>query len=322
MKSIENVLKGVRREIAKVIVGQDAVIERLLVAVMGGGHAILEGVPGLAKTLLIHALARTLDLTFNRIQFTPDLVPSDVTGTDIISSNASGQAKDFRFIPGPVFSNIVLADEINRTPPKTQSALLQAMQEKRVTVLGETHRLPDPFFVFATQNPIEYEGTYPLPEAQLDRFFIQVLIGYPDEQEELRIIDSDADSIEKVKPVLEKREILSIQKAVRETPVSERVKRYAVQLARATRPASSRIAIVREHVRWGVGPRATQMLVRAAQARSVLRGAKFADKTDVDAMLVSVFRHRLILDPGTASGEGATAEQVLNEVKKTIEAKL
>ena len=245
MKSIDaDKIKKIRSEISKAVVGQDDIVELLLTTVFAGGHAILEGVPGLAKTLLINSLAKTLDLSFNRIQFTPDLIPSDVTGTEIIDLARSGE-KSFRFMKGPVFSNILLADEINRTPPKTQSALLQAMQERKITVLGNTYELPEPFFVFATQNPIEYEGTYPLPEAQLDRFLLLIRIGYPGEKEEMEIVGSDSADLEKIKTVLDAKEIRKIIGAVAELPVSDKVKKYAVGIARHTRPETTTVEFVK-----------------------------------------------------------------------------
>lgn len=322
MKSIDasDKIKKIRHEISKSIVGQDNIVELLLTTVFAGGHAILEGVPGLAKTLLINSLAKTLDLTFNRIQFTPDLIPSDVTGTEIIDITRTGE-KSFRFMKGPVFSNILLADEINRTPPKTQSALLQAMQERKITVLGNTYELPEPFFVFATQNPIEYEGTYPLPEAQLDRFLLLIRIGYPDEKEEMDIVGSDPKNADKIKAVMDRKDIRSMIDAVAEMPVSDKVKKYAIGITRNTRPETTSVEFVKKYVRWGAGPRASQMLIRAAQSHAAIRGKKMVDKEDVDRMLLPVLGHRIVLNYQTATDE-IRQETVLKELKKHSEVKL
>jgi MoxR-like ATPase len=320
LKSIDGTVKKIKSEISKAVVGQDDIVELLLTTVFAGGHAILEGVPGLAKTLLINSLARTLDLGFNRIQFTPDLIPSDVTGTEIIDVAGTGE-KSFRFMKGPVFSNILLADEINRTPPKTQSALLQAMQERKVTVLGNTYDLPEPFFVFATQNPIEYEGTYPLPEAQLDRFLLLIRIGYPTEKEEMEIVTTNPEDAEKIKPVIDRKEILSIIESSAGIAVSDKVKKYAVGIARNTRPDTTNVELVKRSVRWGAGPRASQMLIRASQSHALIRGRKLVEKEDVDRMLLPVLAHRIVLNYQTAAGE-VSAESVLKEIKKHSEAKL
>lgn len=313
-KSTDGIIDKIKSAVHQTVVGQDDVIELLLVTVAANGHALIEGVPGLAKTLLINTLARTLDLSFNRVQFTPDLVPSDITGTEIIET-AKGSDRNFRFIPGPVFSNIVLADEINRTPPKTQSALLQAMQEQKVTVLGSTYNLPNPFFVFATQNPIEYEGTYALPEAQLDRFLLHINMAYPDEAHEMQIIDSDPAGLDLVKPVVSKDELTDICASAKAVPVSDKVKGYAVSILRNTRPESTSLDIVKQYVRWGAGPRATQMLVRAAQAHAFIRSRKAVEKEDIDQMTVPVLSHRIILNYQSIS-DGMTVLKLIQAVQK------
>lgn len=320
LKSIDGAVKKIKYEISKAVVGQDEVVELLLTTVFAGGHSILEGVPGLAKTLLINSLARTLDLDFNRIQFTPDLIPSDVTGTEIMNVGGTGE-KNFRFMKGPVFSNILLADEINRTPPKTQSALLQAMQERKVTVLGNTYDLPEPFFVFATQNPIEYEGTYPLPEAQLDRFLLMIRMDYPSEKEEMKIVDTGPKDAEQIQPVIARKEIVKIIQTSAEVAVSEKVKKYAVGIVRNTRPELTSVDTVKKNVRWGAGPRAAQMLIRAAQSHALIRGREIAEKGDVDRMLLPVLAHRIVMGFQTVAGE-VSPESVLKEVKKHSEGKL
>ncbi|MFM8558788.1 MAG: AAA family ATPase, partial [bacterium] len=259
VQRLQQAYERIRTELRKAIVGQDDVIEQLLTALFAGGHVLLVGVPGLAKTLLISSLARVLDLRFNRIQFTPDLMPSDITGTDVLEEDSATGRRAMRFIPGPVFANIVLADEINRTPPKTQAALLQAMQEKEVTAGGQTFRLELPFFVLATQNPIELEGTYPLPEAQLDRFMFNVQVRYPSQDEEERIVASTTSSyVPAIATVLDAARILELQALVRRVPVTDHVVRYAVRLARATRGGDDAPAFVRQWVSWGAGPRASQ----------------------------------------------------------------
>ena len=298
-----------RTEIGKVIVGQDRVIEELLVALFAGGHVLLEGVPGLAKTLLISTLARVLDLSFSRIQFTPDLMPGDITGSEVLDDDASTGQRVFRFIKGPVFANVVLADEINRTPPKTQAALLQAMQERMVTAGGKSHELPPPFFVLATQNPIEQEGTYPLPEAQLDRFMFNVLIDYPETEEEVAIVENTT-GVHEATPevVLGAAEVLAFQDAVHRVPVAENVTRHAVALARATRVGSAdAVRPAQEYLAWGAGPRAAQCLLLGAKARALLQGRPTPDIADVRALAHPVLRHRLV------SNFHAEAEEVDKE---------
>jgi MoxR-like ATPase len=288
--------EGIRDELGKVIVGQREVIEQLLIAIFSRGHCLLIGVPGLAKTLMIHTLADTLNLSYNRIQFTPDLMPSDITGTEVIQEDKATGVRQFKFLRGPIFANIILADEINRTPPKTQAALLEAMQERQVTVGGERHRLPDPFFVLATQNPIEQEGTYPLPEAQLDRFMLNILVDYPNMDEEHEIVRWTTGAR---KPALAKvlsgAEILELQEVVRKVPVADHVSGYAVRLARQTRPDRGDVPdYIRDFVSWGAGPRASQFLVLAAKARAVLHGRYYVAAEDIRAVAGPVLRHRIV----------------------------
>jgi len=298
------------------IVGQDDVIDLLLVALFSRGHGLFVGVPGLAKTLLIQTLADGLGLSFNRIQFTPDLMPSDITGTDVLEEDRATGRREFRFIHGPIFAGVLLADEINRTPPKTQAALLQAMQEHRVTAGGRTWPLPNPFLVFATQNPIEQEGTYPLPEAQLDRFMFMIDVGYPSEDEEVRIVRmTTAGALSKIDALLTAQEILAYQELVRRVPAPDHVVEYAVRLARATRPDASAPEHVRKNLQWGAGPRASQALVLGAKARAVLQGRFAAHVDDVKALAVPVLSHRVVVSFQAASA-GTRAADV---VKKLVE---
>lgn len=320
MSKQKDVFTAIKNEIHKTVIGQDEVIDLLLVTLLSGSHAIIEGVPGLAKTLLINSLARSLDLSFNRIQFTPDMVPSDITGTEILSSTESGD-RQFRFVEGPVFSNIVLADEINRTPPKTQSALLQSMQEREVTLLGKTYSLPEPFYVLATQNPIEYEGTYPLPEAQLDRFLLHIYIGYPTVDEEIDIVDVEPENIKSIKPVMNHRQLTEMMERVREMPVADKVKAYAVEIVRNTRPQSGAVDAVRKYVEWGAGPRASQMLVRAARAFSYIHSKPIVDKQDIDDILIPCLKHRVILNYH-ANADGVSIEDLIREIRKESEKKI
>ncbi|HTY07912.1 MAG TPA: AAA family ATPase [Candidatus Edwardsbacteria bacterium] len=287
---------AVKAELAKVIVGQHQVIDELLTALLVGGHVLLVGVPGLAKTLLINTLASCLQLSFNRIQFTPDLMPSDITGTDIIEEEGGTRKRFFKFVKGPVFANVVLADEINRTPPKTQAALLQAMQERKVTAGGNTYELGQPFFVLATQNPIEQEGTYPLPEAQLDRFMFNTFIGYPDAREEAEIVRTTTSAYAgQASPVLSGERIVALQQLVRKVPVADAVVAHAVSLARRSRPADPQAPdYVREYVAWGAGPRASQYLILGAKAAAILDGRLAPSIADVDRMALPVLRHRII----------------------------
>ncbi len=300
-----------RGEIGKRIVGQDAVVDEILMALVAGGHALLVGVPGLAKTLMIKSLAEAMRLDFRRIQFTPDLVPSDITGTEILEEGPNG-ARAFRFVRGPIFGNIVLADEINRAPPRTQAALLEAMQEHSVTAAGQTMGLPAPFFVLATQNPIEQEGTYPLPEAQLDRFLFDIRVGYPDETEEIAILRATTGRRgEAIVPVFGAEEALALQRLVRELPCSELVLKYAAQLVRASRPGeASAPSIVRQYVRWGAGPRAGQALILGAKAAALLAGRAAVSPSDVRRVALPVLRHR-ILTNFAAEADGISAEPIV-----------
>ena len=323
VEALKNARQRILTELRKVIVGQDQVVDQLLTALFANGHVLLVGVPGLAKTLLISSLARVLDLKFNRIQFTPDLMPSDITGTDVLEETPSGR-REIRFIPGPVFANIVLADEINRTPPKTQAALLQAMQEKQVTAGGQTFNLALPFFVLATQNPIELEGTYPLPEAQLDRFMFNVLVDYPSQEEEEKIVAITTSAYEaKLERVLGADDILGLQKLIRRVPVGDHVVRYAVRLARATRSGAAsgdgNIApsLVSQWVSWGAGPRASQYLVLGAKTRAVLMGRFAPGIEDVKAVAPAVLRHRIVTN-FTAEAEGIKPERIIDELLKSV----
>jgi MoxR-like ATPase len=297
------------------IVGQQGVIEQVLIALVAGGHCLLVGVPGLAKTLLVHSLAEALDLSFHRIQFTPDLMPSDITGTEVIQEDRATGERQFRFIPGPVFANIVLADEINRTPPKTQAALLEAMQEGQVTAAGQRHAVPQPFFVLATQNPIEQEGTYPLPEAQLDRFMFDIRVDYMDEDDELAVVmRTTTDTHGEIEAVINGEELVALMQTVRRMPIAEPVARYATRLARATRPgqALSSEAIDR-FVQWGAGPRASQYLVLGAKARAALEGRPLVERRDIEAVARPVLRHRIRLT-FAARAEGMTPDRVIDDL--------
>ena len=304
-----------KAQVARRIVGQEDVVEGILTAVLSGGHALLIGVPGLAKTLMVQTIAEALNLSFNRVQFTPDLMPSDITGTDIIEEDLTTGRRSFRFVHGPLFANIVLADEINRTPPKTQAALLQAMQEHQITAGGTTYGLPDPFFVLATQNPIEQEGTYPLPEAQLDRFMLELRVAYPSRAEEEAIVEQTTGSLRGgIDPVLSAESLLAMQALVRRIPVSRGLIRSAVSLARMTRPADGDApAIVREYVDWGAGPRASQYLVLGAKARAALAGRPMADLDDVRSVAPAVLRHRVVTN-FAAEAADRTSEDIVREL--------
>ena len=308
-----------REEIARRIVGQQPVLEEILMAIMAGGHALLVGVPGLAKTLMIRSIAEAMHLEFRRIQFTPDLVPSDITGTEIMEEDSATGARSFRFVRGPIFANIVLADEINRTPPRTQAALLEAMQEHSVTAAGDTMRLPEPFFVLATQNPIEQEGTYPLPEAQLDRFLFDVRIAYPGEDDEVAILRATTGTAApSLSPVLDAEGTLAVQRFVREVVASEPALRYAAALARATRPDDPTAPeLVRRAVRWGAGPRAGQALILGAKAHALLSGRAAVSPDDIRRVTRPVLRHR-VLPSFAGEAEGITAERVIDEVLARI----
>jgi MoxR-like ATPase len=310
---------AIRDQMGRVIVGQSDVIDQLLIALFSRGHCLLEGVPGLAKTLMISTLARCLSMSFSRIQFTPDLMPADITGTDVIQEDRTTGAREFRFIGGPVFANVVLADEINRTPPKTQAALLEAMQEHQVTAGGKRHKLPDPFFVLATQNPIEQEGTYPLPEAQLDRFMFEILVDYPSEEEEFELVrKTTSDAVTLVSKVLSHAEVAQLQHVVRRVPVADHVIRYAMQLARLTRRQEGNVPdFIRDYVSWGAGPRASQYLVLGAKARAMLKGRAFANTEDVREVAAPVLRHRIITN-FNAEADGVSPDGIVRRLTELV----
>jgi MoxR-like ATPase len=310
----------IKKEIRKVIIGQDQVIDELLIALLSNGHCLLIGVPGLAKTLLISTISRVLDLKFSRIQFTPDLMPSDITGTEIIQENVTTGERTFKFMHGPVFANIILADEINRTPPKTQSALLQAMQEHEVTAGGQTYKLTEPFFVLATQNPIEQEGTYPLPEAQLDRFMFNIYINYPSTEEENLIVKTTTSAyFWDLEKVMGAEEIVRLQKLVRKVPVSDHVIDYAVKLARHTRPHSNDqpLEYINNWVSWGAGPRASQYMVLGAKTRAVLDGRYTPSCEDVRAVALPVLRHRIVTS-FNAEADGVGTLEIIQKLLEDI----
>jgi MoxR-like ATPase len=318
-RRLKEAYDALRAEIGKVIIGQDAIVEHLLISLLARGHCLLVGVPGLAKTLLIRTLARVLDLQFNRIQFTPDLMPSDITGTEIIEENSGSGTKEFRFVYGPVFANIVLADEINRTPPKTQAALLEAMQEHRVTAAGKTYTLGEPFFVLATQNPIEQEGTYPLPEAQLDRFMFNLWLDYPSPEEEVRIVKSTT-SLHTPDPqhVLTGAGIVVFQDLIRRVPVADNVIEYAVRLARLTRPKTDQAPqFVKDWLRWGAGPRASQYLILGAKTRALLTGRYTPDIDDVRRMAGPTLRHRIVTN-FNAEADGVSAIEIVERLVREV----
>ncbi len=305
-------------QIGRRIVGQHEIVDNLVVALLSGGHALLVGVPGLAKTLLVKTVAEALDLTFSRIQFTPDLMPSDITGTELMEEDQSTGRRAFRYVKGPIFANVVLSDEINRAPPKTQAALLQAMQEHAVTAAGQTHALPEPFFVLATQNPIEQEGTYPLPEAQLDRFMFELRVGYPSAEEEERIVVSTTGDVEaRVAPVLNAAQLVELQHLVRRLPAPPTVVRFAVQLARSTRPdAPEATADVKKYVSWGAGPRASQYLILGAKAKAAMDGRSVPDLEDVRSVARAVLRHRIVVN-FQGEAEGVSAERLISLAERS-----
>jgi MoxR-like ATPase len=337
LSAIERLNSGyrrIRKEMGKAIVGQEKVLEELLIAIFARGHCLLVGVPGLAKTLMIRTLADSLSLSFSRVQFTPDLMPSDITGTEVLQEDKTTGQRMFKFLHGPLFANVVLADEINRTPPKTQAALLEAMQERQVTVGGTRHKLPDPFFVLATQNPIEQEGTYPLPEAQQDRFMFNILVDYPDEEEEFRIVEQTTTTqVPQIERVLSATDILEMQDIVRKVPVAPYVIRYAMKFTRLTRKGSRVAAdktgtptpggaktkeidvpdFIRDYVTWGAGPRATQFLILAAKARAVLHGRYYVSCEDVRAVAAPVLRHRIITN-FNAEAEGVKPDDIVRRL--------
>jgi MoxR-like ATPase len=315
-------LVGVRERlvgsIGQVIVGQHDVIDAMLVALFSGGHCLFVGVPGLAKTLLVQATAQSLGLNFGRVQFTPDLMPSDITGSDVLDEDRTTGRRELRFVPGPIFTNLLLADEVNRTPPRTQAALLQAMQEGVVTTGGRTLRLEPPFQVFATQNPIEQEGTYPLPEAQLDRFMLAIEVGYPSEAEEVSVVERTLiPAVSKPAPVIDRATLLALQGLVRRLPANDDVTRYAVRLARATRPGPGAPDVVKKYVQWGAGPRASQFLALGARARAALRGALTPQLDDVRAVAPYVLRHRVLLN-FSAEAEGVRSDTVVQKLLETV----
>ncbi len=310
---------AIKHQLAKVIVGQDKVIDELLIAIFTRSHALLVGVPGLAKTLLISTLAQTLKLDFKRIQFTPDLMPSDITGTEVIYSDPQTGAREFKFLPGPIFANVILADEINRTPPKTQAAMLEAMQERKVTVGGINHKLPDPFFVLATQNPVEQEGTYPLPEAQLDRFMFMIFVDYPSQDEEIEIMKrGTGNTSANVRAIIEIDHIIYLQGVVRRMPVADHVFSYAQKIAAATRAKSPQaLDFCKRWLSWGAGPRASLNLILAAKAHAIVRGQIYVSCQDVAAVAPSILRHRLIPN-FAAQSEGVTSEDIVRKILDKI----
>jgi MoxR-like ATPase len=316
--------ESIRSELGKVIVGQHDVVDQMLIGIFAKGHCMLEGVPGLAKTLLISTLSKCLDMSFKRIQFTPDLMPSDIVGTEVLQEDPTTRQRQFKFMRGPIFANIVLADEINRTPPKTQAALLEAMQEKRVTSGGETHTLDQPFFVLATQNPIDQEGTYPLPEAQLDRFLFKISVGYPTDEEELEVMRRVASpqmaiNEKGVQKVMTAQQVMAVQQLVLRVPVADQVLMYAKNLVRSTRPADP-IApkFIKEWISWGAGPRASINIILAAKARAVLYGKFAVDWEDVDAVAGPILRHRIACSY-TASAEDITTDHVVDKLLETVQ---
>ena len=315
LRRLADGVTALRTQVAERVVGQTEAVDGVLTAILGGGHALLVGVPGLAKTLLVSTVAEALNLSFNRVQFTPDLMPGDITGTELVEEDPATGKRHFRFVPGPIFAQVVLADEINRTPPKTQAALLQAMQERTVTVAGQTYPLPAPFFVLATQNPIEQEGTYPLPEAQLDRFMLELRLGYPSRSEEEAIVAQTTGSrMPTVKPVFDGAELSAMQSLVRRIPVSQSLIGAAVLLARMTRPNEAEApALVREYVEWGAGPRASQYLVLGAKARAAMDGRPQADLDDVKSVALAVLRHRVMTN-FAAEAADRTSEDVVAEL--------
>jgi MoxR-like ATPase len=319
VERVKQAYDQIRTELAKVIVGQDRVIEELLTCLFCRGHCLLVGAPGLAKTLMVSSVSKTLTLSFSRVQFTPDLMPSDITGTEVIEEDKTTGKRELRFVKGPIFANVILADEINRTPPKTQAALLEAMQENQVTAAGQRYDLPMPFFVLATQNPIELEGTYPLPEAQLDRFMFHVRVDYPSEEEEFQIVRlTTAAAAGEVSCVLSAEQIEDIQQVVRKVPVADPIIRYALQFPRLTRRQESDTpAFVRDYVTWGAGPRASQYLILAAKARAMLQGRYHVTSEDVRAAAHPVLRHRIIVN-FNAQAEGVTSDQIIDWLMDSV----
>jgi len=312
-------IKDLKKEIAKAIIGQDEIIDQLIISLLSRGHCLLIGVPGLAKTLLIKTLAEILDLNFSRIQFTPDLMPGDITGTEIIEEDPGSKKRNFKFIPGPIFANVILADEINRTPPKTQSALLEAMQEHKVTAAGTTYNLTEPFFVLATQNPIEQEGTYPLPEAQLDRFMFNLWLDYPAFDEEVKIVQTTtSEYIPQLNKIVSSEELIKFQDLVRKVPVADNVIHFAVKCANLTRPTNgSSPKFVKDWISWGAGPRASQYLILAAKAKAVISGRLTPNIDDVKGSLIPVLRHRIITN-FSAEAEGINSVNVIEKIQEEV----
>jgi MoxR-like ATPase len=309
---------GLKASMSQVIIGQKEVIELLVTCLLGGGHALVEGVPGLGKTLLVKSLAQATDMQFRRVQFTPDLMPSDIVGTEILEEDQATRQRVFRFQPGPVFTQVLLADEINRAPPKTQSALLEAMQERSVTFAGQTHPLPRPFFVLATQNPIEQAGTYPLPEAQLDRFLLRIDVGYPTEDEEIAMVGATTHAgLRDAPPAMDVQTLLRLQQLVRDIEIAEPMLRYATRLVRATRPGDSPVEAIRKHIGWGAGPRAGQALVLASKARALMHGRLAVTRDDIGAMLLPVLAHR-VLRNFEAEADGVAIADILAALRAGV----
>ena len=311
-------VKALTASMSRVIIGQDNVIESLVICLLAGGHALVEGVPGLGKTLLVKSLAQATDMQFRRVQFTPDLMPSDIVGTEILEEDTSTKQRVFRFQQGPVFTQVLLADEINRAPPKTQSALLEAMQERSVTFAGQTHKLPQPFFVLATQNPIEQAGTYPLPEAQLDRFLLRIDVGYPTEDEEMMMVSRTTHAgLQDAVPAMDVQTLLRLQQLVRDIEIGEHLLRYATRLVRATRPQDTKVASITKHVGWGAGPRAGQALVLASKARALMHGRLAVTREDIGEMLLPVLAHR-VLRNFEAEADGVAIADILQSLRSEI----
>ena len=311
-------VKALTASMSKVIIGQDNVIESLVICLLAGGHALVEGVPGLGKTLLVKSLAQATDMQFRRVQFTPDLMPSDIVGTEILEEDTTTHQRVFRFQKGPVFTQVLLADEINRAPPKTQSALLEAMQERSVTFAGQTHKLPQPFFVLATQNPIEQAGTYPLPEAQLDRFLLRIDVGYPTEDEEMMMVSRTTHAgLQDAQPAMDVQTLLRLQMLVRDIEIGDHLLRYATRLVRATRPQDTKVASITKHVGWGAGPRAGQALVLASKARALMHGRLAVTREDIGEMLLPVLAHR-VLRNFEAEADGVAIADILQALRNEI----
>ena len=319
VEKLKEKIKGAKTEIAKRIVGQEEIVDQLLISLFSRGHCLLVGVPGLAKTLLIKTVAEVMDLKFSRIQFTPDLMPSDITGTEIIEEDQVTKKRNFKFISGPIFANIILADEINRTPPKTQAALLEAMQEHKVTAAGVTYQLPEPFFVLATQNPIEQEGTYPLPEAQLDRFMFNLWLDYPSFDEEVKVVQTTTSQYEaKIEKILNAEEIIEFQDLVRKVPVAENVIDFAVKTANRTRPTNGNSPqFIKDWITWGAGPRASQYMILAAKTRAVIQGRYTPNIDDVRIAMLPVLRHRIITN-FSAEADGIKAIDVIEKLSEEV----